>query len=85
MENQTTKTINSLPTVDQITLQRVKLVLNGAGPDAMILLKLVDSIIKVINGSGYGSVTTQISQGKVTMIKLQETNVFEESHNFDES
>ena len=67
-------TSTSLPSINPQTIAKIKLALTAYGTDAELLVKLVESIMKVTTGSGYGKVTVYLGGGKVTMIRAEETH-----------
>jgi len=70
--------MNSLPSINPVTVEQIKLALTAWGPDADFLAKFVESVMKIVNGSGYGKVITYMGERKVTMIRSEETHSFKD-------
>lgn len=71
--------MNSLLSINPDTVIRVKSALDARGPDAEFLAKFVESLMKVTHGSGFGKVTTYVSDKKVTLIRSEETHAFSDT------
>lgn len=68
--------MNSLPSINTITVTQIKLALDAWGQDAEFLATFVEGLMKITHGSGFGKVTVYISDKKVNLIRSEETHAF---------
>lgn len=77
--------MNSLPSINPVTITKIKVALNAYGQDAEFLAKFVEALMKINLGTGYGKITVQLMGGKIVMMRAEETHSFEkiEEQRFD--
>lgn len=67
---------NSLPSINPTTIAQIKVALNAYGQDAEFLAKFVEALMKINMGSGFGKITVYLSQGRISMMRSEETHAF---------
>ena len=67
---------NSLPSINPTTITQIKVALNAYGQDAEFLARFVEALMKINMGTGFGKITVYLSQGKISMMRSEETHAF---------
>lgn len=68
--------MNSLPSINPDTIVKIKLAVSQMGTDAEFLATLMESIQKVLKGSGFGKISVYVKEKKVDLVRTEETHSF---------
>lgn len=74
--------MTGLPSINPMTLAKIKVAINAYGTDAEFLARFVEALMKINNGTGFGKITVYLSQGKISSMRCEETHAFSDVQEF---
>ena len=74
--------MTSLPSINPMTLAKIKVAINAYGTDAEFLARFVESLMKINAGTGFGKITVYLTQGRISSMRSEETHAFSDTKEF---